>query len=98
VRRPAAQLRDDPIAELVLDPIACAGHGLCAELLPEAIALDDWGYPVVDPSIPPDLREHALRAVKACPALALRLRAARRREPQRRRRPQDSPSSPMSSA
>jgi ferredoxin len=65
------------VAELVVDPIACAGHGLCAELLPERIVLDDWGYPIVDSSIPRSLVDHAERAVKACPALALRLRAPR---------------------
>jgi ferredoxin len=60
--------------ELALDPIACTGHGLCAELLPERIVLDDWGYPIVDPDVPEELREHAVRAVKACPTLALKLR------------------------
>ncbi len=60
--------------ELVLDPIACVGHGLCAELLPERIVLDDWGYPIVDPSVPGDLHDHAARAVSACPAMALKLR------------------------
>jgi ferredoxin len=59
--------------KLALDPIACVGHGLCAELLPERIVLDDWGYPIVDPDVPEELREHAIRAVKACPALALKL-------------------------
>ena len=58
-----------------VDPIACTGHGLCAELLPERIELDDWGYPIVnaDP-VPPELVEHARRAVAACPTLALLLR------------------------
>jgi ferredoxin len=63
--------------ELVLDPTACTGHGLCAELFPERIVLDDWGYPMIDPGVPEELHEHAVRAVKACPALALRLRRAR---------------------
>jgi ferredoxin len=66
---------------LELDPIACDGHGLCAELFPEGIELDDWGYPIVlDHDVAAELREHALRAVRACPTLALRLcvtRAAR---------------------
>jgi ferredoxin len=66
-----------PGEELVVDPIACTGHALCAELLPERIVLDDWGYPVIDPGVPPSLHDHAVRAVKACPALALRLRQAR---------------------
>jgi len=64
---------------LLVDPIACDGHGLCAELFPEGIELDDWGYPIVlDDELAPELREHALRAVRACPALALQLRQARR--------------------
>jgi ferredoxin len=63
--------------ELVVNPIACTGHGLCAELVPERITLDDWGYPIVDGPVTPAVREHAIRAVKACPALALKLRRAR---------------------
>ena len=68
---------DSRVEELTVDPIACTGHGMCAELLPERIALDDWGYPMIDPSIPPELHDHAVRAAKACPALALRLRKMR---------------------
>ena len=33
---------------LRVNPIACEAHGMCAELLPERIALDEWGYPIVD--------------------------------------------------
>ena len=33
---------------LDVDRTACQGHGLCAELLPEHITLDEWGYPLVD--------------------------------------------------
>jgi ferredoxin len=59
---------------LVLDPIACDGHGSCAELFPELIRLDDWGYPMITPGpIPPDLLAQARWAVSNCPALALRL-------------------------
>ncbi len=60
-----------------VDPIVCDGHGLCAELLPERISLDDWGYPIVD-GTPIDRRllPHARRAVEACPVLALRLEKA----------------------
>ena len=65
---------------LRVDPIACDGHGLCAELFPEWIALDDWGYPVIDASpVPAGLEGHARRAIKECPKLALRLVAERRR-------------------
>ena len=55
------------------DPTACTGHGLCADLLPERIELDEWGYPVIVDDVPPSLARHARRAVRACPALALRL-------------------------
>jgi ferredoxin len=59
---------------VAVDRIACTGHGLCAELLPEIISLDEWGYPIVDPRpVPAALTGHARRAVAACPALALRL-------------------------
>jgi len=59
---------------LQIDRIRCDGHGLCAELLPELISLDDWGYPILKPgTVPPSLVEHARRAVDACPVLALRL-------------------------
>jgi ferredoxin len=65
---------------LRVDPIACDGHGLCAELLPERIDLDDWGYPIIDPEpIPPGLEGHAKEAVAACPMLALRLGSTQRR-------------------
>jgi ferredoxin len=64
------------MSELVLrvNPILCDAHGLCAELLPERIQLDEWGYPIVDESpIPHSLEAHARRAVDVCPVLALRL-------------------------
>lgn len=59
---------------LRVDPIACTAHGVCAELFPEWITLDDWGYPILRPeAIPEHLLEHAKRAVEACPTLALKL-------------------------
>jgi ferredoxin len=62
---------------LHVDRILCDGHGLCAELLPELIRLDDWGYPIVRPDpVPAHLDAHARRAVAACPLLALRLQRA----------------------
>jgi ferredoxin len=55
-----------------VNPIACEAHGMCAELLPERITLDEWGYPLVDDT---PLRgsevEHAIRAARACPTFAL---------------------------
>jgi ferredoxin len=57
-----------------IDPIACDAHGLCAELLPELIALDEWGYPVIDSrEVPPGLQSLARWAAAVCPTLALRL-------------------------
>ena len=62
--------------KLRVNQIACKGHGLCAELLPELLELDEWGYPIVrSPDVPGALVAHARRAVEACPVLALRLRA-----------------------
>jgi ferredoxin len=57
---------------LRVNPILCTGHGLCAELLPEQITLDEWGYPILsDEPTPARLRKLARRAVTDCPALAL---------------------------
>jgi ferredoxin len=60
--------------QLRVDPTACAGHGLCAELAPELVTLDEWGYPIVtDRPVPRALDRTARRAVANCPALALAL-------------------------
>jgi len=67
--------------ELTVDWAACKGHGLCAELLPDHITLDDWGYPLVSGPVSAAAAKRARRAVADCPALALKLRAAAR-EPQ----------------
>jgi ferredoxin len=59
---------------LTVDPIACSGHGLCAELFPEGIELDDWGYPIIRAAADDSEHDaHRRRAVAACPALALRI-------------------------
>ncbi|MCR6488045.1 ferredoxin [Amycolatopsis sp. OK19-0408] len=61
--------------KLSVDPIGCRAHGLCADLLPESVRLDEWGYPVLaQGELPPGLVADARRAAAACPALALRLR------------------------
>jgi ferredoxin len=60
--------------ELRVDPTVCSGHGLCAELLPELVTLDEWGYPIVTRgAVPRSLDRHVRRAVTDCPTLALRL-------------------------
>lgn len=57
-----------------IDRIACDAYGTCAELLPEGIDLDEWGYPVIAPgNVPAHLLDIAKRAVDGCPVLALRL-------------------------
>ena len=66
--------------KLEVDPITCSGHGLCADLLPELIELDEWGYPIIHDGVPPDLAAHARRAVNSCPALALRLTRTQRHQ------------------
>jgi ferredoxin len=59
---------------LRVNPIACEAHGLCAEILPERITLDEWGYPLVDSRpLPQELVGLARRAADACPTLALLL-------------------------
>jgi ferredoxin len=73
-RRTPAWLRPrEPMStHLLVNPITCEAHGLCAELLPEMITLDDWGYPIIDGNpVTPELLEHAQRAAAACPTLAL---------------------------
>ena len=61
-------------ATLRVDPVACDGFGYCAELLPELIGLDEWGFPVVaDAPVPPSLLDLARRAVADCPRRALLL-------------------------
>ena len=65
-----------------IDRIACDAYGACAELLPEGIDLDEWGYPILAPgNVPAHLLDLAKRAVDGCPVLALRLvKVARARE------------------
>ena len=67
----------DVTYRLRVNPIACTAHGMCAELLPELIELDPWGYPILlSPVIPPSVMDHARRAVDACPTMALLLEEA----------------------
>lgn len=58
---------------LRVDWPACKAHGVCAELLPEVISLDEWGYPIVHEPVAGDVLALARRAVSSCPTLALRL-------------------------
>ena len=62
---------------LAIDWTRCDGHGLCAQVLPQAVRLDEWGYPIIEDRVvariePVEVR----RAVALCPALALSFDAA----------------------
>jgi len=62
---------------LRVDWPACRARGLCHELLPEVVDLDEWGYPLVTRDVPAELVREARRAVRTCPTLALHLLPAR---------------------
>jgi ferredoxin len=73
---------------LRVDPIKCKAHGMCGELFPERIRMDDWGYPVIDSrGLSEELLAHARRAIADCPRAALRLDSLD--EPGARVRPDD---------
>ena len=59
--------------QLRVDWPRCEARGICHELLPEVVDLDDWGYPVVRGTVPVELLGTARTAVQLCPRLALRL-------------------------
>ena len=59
---------------LKVDWPQCRARGLCAELLPERIRVDEWGYPVVLGPVRPEEERLAREAVSACPRRALHLR------------------------
>jgi ferredoxin len=72
---------------LRVDPVACDGFGHCAELAPEFIALDEWGYPIIQLDvIPRELERVAEMAVNQCPRKALILEKVDRNPPASRRR------------
>jgi ferredoxin len=73
---------------LRVDPIKCKAHGMCAELFPERIRLDDWGYPIIDSRVvTQDLVGHARRAITECPRAAIAI--VRVDQPGARDRPRD---------
>jgi ferredoxin len=65
---------------LRINPILCNGFGYCAEIVPELISLDDWGFPIVSSGVVADEKVLRLaeRAVATCPRLALLLEEAPR--------------------
>ncbi len=65
---------ETPEERLVVDWTLCRGHGLCVDILPDVVRLDSDGYPdQASMPVPAQLRQKALRAVRRCPALALRI-------------------------
>jgi len=58
-----------------VDRVACTGHGVCAQLL-AGVALDEWGYPVLDEDLVAreNVGDALATAVRLCPARALYLR------------------------
>ncbi|WP_419999296.1 NADH-ubiquinone oxidoreductase-F iron-sulfur binding region domain-containing protein [Streptomyces boninensis] len=59
---------------LVVDWVRCQGHGLCAGAAPDLVELSGDGYPTrADYGVPQRLGRQATRAVRRCPALALRV-------------------------
>ncbi len=60
-------------SRLRVDWPRCQGRGLCHELLPELVSLDDWGYPIISGEVEAELLPVARRTVAGCPHLALRL-------------------------
>jgi ferredoxin len=57
---------------LRVNPIACDAFGYCAELVPEIITRDEWGYPILDEgAIPSHLFPWVERVVRECPRRAL---------------------------
>lgn len=66
---------------LHVDWTRCDGHGTCADLLPELITRDDWGFPVLhgDAVVDGRAQQRADLAVEVCPMLALKVVSAPRR-------------------
>lgn len=60
---------------LRVNPIRCDGARYCAEIVPELVTLDEWGYPIVASETIDDPRVLRLaeRAVNECPRVALQL-------------------------
>lgn len=68
-------MRRSGLFVLRVNPILCDGFGHCAELAPELVHLDEWGYPIIssEPLPVTDLGsyESARYAERGCPRQAL---------------------------
>lgn len=69
----AVALRASEATDGAVDWTSCGGHGLCAEVLPDHIAPDEWGYPLLDGTpVPAHTVRRARRAAACCPVLAMK--------------------------
>ncbi len=67
---------------ITVDPAACDGFGYCAEMLPELVSLDEWGFPVVSGAeVPDELLKAARQAARVCPRRAVSLLRQRPKAP-----------------
>lgn len=58
--------------KLTINPAACDGFGYSAELLPELLSLDEWGFPILSENdVPVRLLTVAKQVVQSCPRRAL---------------------------
>lgn len=59
---------------LRVDWIRCEGYGVCGDLAPELVDLDEWRYPILRSARVESALEHdAQRIVDCCPMKALAL-------------------------
>jgi ferredoxin len=71
-RRLPPSAQPDVRGELRINWLLCDGYGLCSDLLPQIIDLDDWNFPIIRPGeVPAELAHNAQRAVDCCPMKAL---------------------------
>lgn len=70
-------IRRRPVPEgavvLRVDWPVCQGRGICAAVLPEVIALDPWGFPILPERLDPEMIRRAREAASLCPHAALRV-------------------------
>ena len=60
--------------DLLVNPVACDGIGMCTQLAPDVVTTDSWGFPVVTRTdLSDDEVRQAERAVAGCPKRALLL-------------------------
>lgn len=70
--REALLASDVLCALMVVNLVACEGHGLCAQTAPTVYEVDDEGYVrLLVPEITPDLESAASAGARVCPVAAL---------------------------